>query len=130
MALNCTQLGGELERVSARKVELYNQLKKTADNDAAQMTVGLLILWPTLFFLEGGDGPQAAEYSRLLGEEETIQKMMVQKNCGEELIKAKQFVPGTAGVDIRLQKLQELLDAGTISQDEFDDQRSRILKEI
>jgi hypothetical protein len=42
---------------------LYASLKKKADNDTAQMTVGMLLLWPTLFFLEGGDGPEASEYS-------------------------------------------------------------------
>ena len=28
------------------------------------MGVGLILFWPTLFFREGGDGPEAAEYAR------------------------------------------------------------------
>tara|TARA_Y100000766_G_scaffold274907_1_gene277366 strand:+ start:151 stop:648 length:498 start_codon:yes stop_codon:yes gene_type:complete len=129
-ALNCTQLGGELERVSSRKVELYKQLKKTSDNDAVQMGVGLILFWPTLFFLEGGDGPQAAEYSRLLGEEDAIQKSMVRKDCSAELIKVKNTIEPQEDVKNRLEKLDQLLQDGTITQEEFDAQRSKIVGSI
>ncbi|HBC09161.1 MAG TPA: metal ABC transporter ATP-binding protein [Rhodospirillaceae bacterium] len=128
--LGCTQLSGELERVSSRKVELYKQLKSTSDNDAVQMGVGLILFWPTLFFLEGGDGPQAAEYSRLLGEEEAIEKTMVQKNCSAALIKVKKEVAPKEDVNGRLQKLEQLLRDGLITQEEFDSQRLKILEAI
>jgi len=71
----------ELDRVERRTGELQASLKETADNDAAQMAVGLIILWPTLFFLEGGDGPQAQEYARLKGERDALEKVAVQKSC-------------------------------------------------
>jgi len=71
----------ELERVTRRANELYGGLKKKADNDTAQMTAGMLLLWPTLFFLEGGDGPDAAEYSRLKGERDALEQAAIQKNC-------------------------------------------------
>jgi len=87
---NCEQLASESERVSRKANELHASLKKTADNDEAQMAVGLLLLWPTLFFLEGGDGPQAQEYARLKGEREAIEKSSIKKNCG---IKFKPFTP-------------------------------------
>lgn len=128
--LGCEQLSGELERVSTRKVELYKQLKNTSDNDAVQMGVGLILFWPTLFFLEGGDGPQAAEYSRLLGEEDAIEKTMVQKNCSAALIKVKKEVAPTEDVNGRLQKLEQLLRDGRITQEEFDSQRLKILEAI
>lgn len=123
-------MSSELQRVSARKVELYTQLKKTSDNDTAQMSIGLILFWPTLFFLEGGDGPQAAEYSRLLGEEEAIEKTMIQKNCGSELIKVKNEIQPNTDVKDRLVKLEELLNDGVITQEEFDSQRSKILGSI
>ncbi len=129
-SFNCSQLGGELERVSGRKVELYGQLKKTADDDAAQMGVGLILLWPTLFFLEGGDGPQAAEYSRLLGEHDAIEKTMIRKDCNAELIKVKQSAPSTQDTEARLNKIQKLLDDGVITQQEFDAQRKKVLAQI
>jgi hypothetical protein len=40
----------------------YNKLQKTTENDQAQMAVGMILFWPALFFLEGGDGAEAAEY--------------------------------------------------------------------
>jgi hypothetical protein len=80
-ALDCDQISLEMERTSRRINELYTSLKKTADDDAAQMGVGLILLWPTLFFLEGGDGPQAAEYSRLKGEYEALESVAIQKKC-------------------------------------------------
>ena len=81
---DCDQIAAESQRVERRVAELYGQLKKTADNDSAQMAVGLVLFWPALFFLEGGDGPEAAEYRRLKGEYEALQKVSVQKKCGLE----------------------------------------------
>lgn len=79
---SCKQIGMELDRLERKSNELYYSLKKTADNDSAQMAAGMLLLWPTLFFLEGGDGPQAAEYARLKGELEALETVSVRKNCG------------------------------------------------
>lgn len=83
---DCDQIEGELERVSRRANELYGSLKKTADNDSAQMAVGMVLFWPTLFFLEGGDGPEAAEYGRLKGERDALEKVAIQKKCNASII--------------------------------------------
>lgn len=80
-SLDCAQVGAELERVSRRTNELYGSLKKTADNDTAQMTVGMILFWPTLFFLEGGDGPEATEYAKLKGERDALEKVAIQNKC-------------------------------------------------
>lgn len=77
----CDQIALEMDYIGQRTNELYMQLKKEADNDSAQMAVGMLLFWPALFFLEGGDGPQHAEYARLKGEFEALRQMSVQKNC-------------------------------------------------
>jgi hypothetical protein len=71
----------EAGRISARTGEKYRSVKKLADNDAAQMGVGLILFWPTLFFLEGGDGPEAAEYARLKGEMDAIERAAISKRC-------------------------------------------------
>ena len=73
------QLIIEMDHVARRTNELYYSLKKEATNDSAQMAVGLLLFWPALFFLEGGDGPEAAEYARLKGEYEALRTVAVQK---------------------------------------------------
>ena len=78
---DCDQITMEMEYISQRTVTLYNQLKKKADNDAVQMGIGLVLFWPALFFLEGGDGPEAAEYATLKGEFEALRTASVQKKC-------------------------------------------------
>ena len=78
---NCDQIAGEMTRTSRRINELYLSLKSTADNDAAQMGIGLVLFWPALFFLEGGDSPQADEYSRLKGEYEALESVAIQQGC-------------------------------------------------
>lgn len=79
---NCAQVEMEAERVSSRVLTLHNDLRTEADADAAQMAVGMLLLWPTLFFLEGGDDERASEYSRLKGERDALERVSVQKQCG------------------------------------------------
>ncbi len=79
---NCTQLSMQLDNKNARLSSLYTQLKKERDADEIQVGVGLLLFWPTLLFVEGGDGPEAAEYSRLKGEVQAIQEVMINKSCG------------------------------------------------
>ena len=82
---NCDQIRMELSRVTRQASDLHGSLKKSADNDEAQMAVGLLLLWPTLFFLEGGDGPQAQEYARLKGERDALEQSAIQKSCSVEI---------------------------------------------
>lgn len=83
---DCDQIAAELERVTRRANEIYHSLKKTADTDTAQMAVGLILFWPALFFLEGGDSPEAAEYARLKGERETLEKVAIEKKCDPSII--------------------------------------------
>lgn len=72
----------EVDRVERQVNDLYYRLDKKAGNDAAQMGIGLVLFWPALFFLEGGDGPEAAEYSRLKGEMQALEKVAIKKKCG------------------------------------------------
>jgi hypothetical protein len=39
-----------------------------------------------LFFLEGGDGPEAAEYAQLKGEYEALRTAAVEKKCAMETL--------------------------------------------
>ena len=73
-AYDCDQIIVEMDYVSKRTVRLFNSLEKDHKNDQAQMGVGLLLFWPTLFFLEGGDGPEAAQYADLKGEFEALRQ--------------------------------------------------------
>ena len=70
-----------MQRVSRKVAELRGTLDKDASNDAAQMGIGLILFWPALLFLEGGDGVQAAQYSQLKGEFEALEQVAIQKSC-------------------------------------------------
>lgn len=76
----CSQIESEMAMVSRRASELGGQVEKTASDDEIQMGVGLVLLWPVLFALDGNN-PQAAEYGRLKGEFEALEKAAIQKNC-------------------------------------------------
>ena len=78
---SCKQISQEISRVEREAAQLYGQLDKTASDDSAQMAVGMVLFWPALFFLEGGDGPQAAEYARLKGEKEALESVSIKKSC-------------------------------------------------
>ena len=82
----CNQIGSELDRVSRRVGELATQVDKRASKDTTKMTIGIILFWPTLFFVDG-NGPEAAEYGRLKGEYEALEKVSTQKECGYEFKK-------------------------------------------
>lgn len=78
---DCDQIALEMDYVGQRTTKLYTRLKKERNKDNAQMGIGLVLFWPALFFLEGGDGPEAAEYAQLKGEFEALRDNSVQKKC-------------------------------------------------
>jgi hypothetical protein len=80
------QIVMEMDHVGRRSAELYHSLKKEHQKDSGQMAVGLLLFWPALFFLEGGDGPEAAEYARLKGQYEALRTLAVQRKIGVEML--------------------------------------------
>lgn len=86
---SCDQIRQELIRVNSRVMEVTGQQDSAADKDAAALAVGLVLFWPALFFMAGGDKKE--ELSRLKGEYEALEKCSIEKNCNvsEELIEAR-----------------------------------------
>jgi hypothetical protein len=78
---NCKQLEVEARQVARRAGEIHGELAETADADAAQMGIGLILFLPALLLLEGGDDMQAAQYSRIKGESSAIEKVAIEKGC-------------------------------------------------
>ena len=70
-----------MDYISESTVRLYQNLRKAQQNDQAQTGIGLLLFWPALFMLEGGDGPEAAQYADLKGEYEALRKASVKSKC-------------------------------------------------
>jgi hypothetical protein len=85
---SCKQLELEMQTVASRVSEVGGQVDRTAENDSAKMGIGLILFWPTLFFLDG-DTPQAAEYARLKGEFDALEKAAIQKGCNIKVERPK-----------------------------------------
>jgi hypothetical protein len=76
---DCAQLNAEAARIQAMLVENGGQLDKAADNDKIITGVALLVFWPAVFFL--GNKTQEAEYGRLKGTYDAVNKVAIEKKC-------------------------------------------------
>jgi len=74
----------EMDYVGQRTQELYLRLKKKASGDKWKTGIGLILFWPALLALEGGDGPEAVEYARLKGEYEALRQSAVRRKVSFE----------------------------------------------
>ena len=82
---DCDQLIMESDRISRRVQSMHAKLDQRADDDAAKMTIGLILFWPTLFFLDG-DSDGVIEYKRLKGESEAVHQAAVAGKCDLRLL--------------------------------------------
>jgi hypothetical protein len=60
---------------------LSGQLDSTADKDAAVVAVTLLLLWPAVFFVSGGDKEKPAELASVKGQFDAMTKVYKSKGC-------------------------------------------------
>ena len=81
---SCAQVGQEMGRVSRKVMEISGKQDSAATKDAVAMTVGLVVFWPALFFLIGGDKKE--ELSRLKGEYEALESVAIEKECTDILL--------------------------------------------
>ena len=80
---DCDQILAERLRVERRVTELTGKQAKASKNDKVAMGVGLVLFWPALFFLAGGD--HAEELKRLKGEYEALEVVWIEKKCDNEV---------------------------------------------
>ena len=138
----CDQVAMEMDRIGQRVGQLYLNLKEEADHDAAQLTFGLLFLWPTLFFLEGGDGPEAAEFARLKGEYDALQTVAVEKRCDTRLATRPidSYIPRDTDTAAAAQKaenlkvaiaeLDDLYEKGLIEASSYAAEKEKLLDDL
>ncbi len=77
---SCEQIKSEMIRVSTKVRTLTGELDENKENDQMITGAGIILFWPALFFI-GGTKEQEAEYARLKGEHEALDKVAIQKNC-------------------------------------------------
>jgi hypothetical protein len=87
---DCDQVQGELLRVNRHVSEVTGQQQATADRDAVALGVGLVLFWPALFFMVGGD--KSEQLGRLKGEYDALEQVAVLKKCdvSTQLAQARQ----------------------------------------
>jgi hypothetical protein len=144
---SCAQLSAELDYVGQRTNVLYQNLDAKRKGDNWQMGVGLLLFWPTLFALEGGDGADAGEYARLKGEFEALRQTSVQKSCSiamqspDEILdaarnggaqRAESVTPSNSeearqDLSAQLRELDALFQDKLITEEEYQAARTRAL---
>lgn len=82
---DCDQIIDEMDYVSTSSKELFESLKKRHDNDSIKMGVGLVLFWPTLFFLSGDNEVENIQYANLKGEYEALRKAINMKKCSYDM---------------------------------------------
>ncbi len=80
---DCDQVSSEAQRLTRKVSESASKVDERASDDSGTMALGLILFWPSLFFLDG-DGPEAQEYARLKGEYEALEVASIQEKYGYE----------------------------------------------
>jgi len=78
--LNCNQMQHEAHRINTRLTEITGRQQSAATGDAIMMGVGLILFWPSLFFV-GHSEDLAPEIARLRGEAEALHTAAQARNC-------------------------------------------------
>ncbi len=104
---DCTELHSEIQLNINRTSELTGILDEKADDDGMQMAVGMLLFWPVLFALEGGDGEEAAEYSRLKGELNAMEQVAILKKCNGAVEVAHNFREKEQEVRLEMMRIKK-----------------------
>lgn len=77
--ITCPQLNAEATRLSARLAQVTGDQQAAAEADAVNTAISLILFWPAVFFVGGGD--QSAELARLRGEAEALRIAAMEKGC-------------------------------------------------
>lgn len=81
--LSCTEVYAEMNSRLRKLEELGRSIDETAETDETQTAVGLILVWPALFWLEGSDTPEAQEYAQIRGEMLSLEHAAILKDCVE-----------------------------------------------
>lgn len=141
---DCNQIAQEMGYLEQRTNTLYQNLRSKRTNDNWAMGLGMVLFWPALFALDGGDGPEATEYAQVKGEYEALRQNSVEKSCNinmrspdEILESARRSDQGqpvateqsqrAGSLSARLRELDQLRQDGVLSEEEYNAARQRVL---
>ena len=78
---NCQQLAMESANIERRVNVVYASMKHENKKDKWAMGIGMVLFWPALFALSGGNDAQGVELAQMKGEYEAVQSAQVSKSC-------------------------------------------------
>lgn len=87
---SCSSMEAEAERIGGRMQELGAQVDQKAQSDAMKTGIALVLFWPAAFLIDG-DGPEAAEYAKLMGRTEALETAAIKKQCID--VEVAKYVP-------------------------------------
>ena len=76
----CPQIREEAARLSSKAAEITGVQQSKANGDAVAMGVGLVLFWPSLFFIKG-DGQTATEVAHLKGQMDALEQASIKRKC-------------------------------------------------
>lgn len=76
---NCQELSRSYARINGQLGRVVDIQNDAVSNDTLMMTMGMLFLWPALFFIEGNQA--AGQIADLKGQKEAIQGAMAENGC-------------------------------------------------
>ena len=77
--MSCAEIGLELEAIAAEVARIGDKQDQAATRDAVAVGVGVLIFWPALFLLAGGDYEE--RLSRYKGEYQALKRAEKMNRC-------------------------------------------------
>jgi hypothetical protein len=78
-AKTCEQLSRSYARINGQLGRLVDTQNDAVSNDTLMMTMGMLFLWPALFFIEGDQA--VGQIADLKRQKEAIQGAMAENGC-------------------------------------------------
>ena len=125
----CQELNLLMAGMKERSDYLYKSQSAKSRADKWKMGVGLVLFWPALFALEGGDGLHASEYAKLKGEYEALQALSLQKGCNpyaefavrpQSVALTTSPVNAIAGLPDKESILKNLREANVITEEDYE----------
>jgi len=79
---DCNQLNIVRQDLEQNIKNKYLSLKKTANGDKIQATIGAVLFWPALLALDGSkEGEDVTEFKQLKGELKAVKDISIRKKC-------------------------------------------------
>jgi hypothetical protein len=105
-SFSCQELETEMRTISGKVASLTGELQSSATNDQIQMGVGLVLFWPALLLLEGGDGAEAAEYALLKGKYDAAEENFESRSCKNYVVKSEETAVSVVTAEGKSKKLR------------------------